>query len=151
MDDVRFRAAVEADVEAIVGLLADDPLGRGREAAGRDDGAYVTAFREIDANPNAMVLVIEQDGAVVGCAQINVLANLSMVGTKRGLVEGVRISPALRGQGLGRRMMDAAVDCCRDMGCGLVQLTTNKQRPEALAFYRRCGFENSHEGLKLYL
>lgn len=37
------------------------------------------------------------------------------------------------------------------MGCEMVQLTTDKERKEALRFYERIGFVASHEGLKLLL
>ncbi|MDR4304644.1 GNAT family N-acetyltransferase, partial [Bacillus mycoides] len=32
-----------------------------------------------------------------------------------------------------------------------VQLTTDKERQEALHFYKKLGFKDSHEGLKLFL
>ena len=37
------------------------------------------------------------------------------------------------------------------LGCGLVQLTSDKQRPEARRFYESLGFVASHEGMKLAL
>ena len=39
----------------------------------------------------------------------------------------------------------------RARGCHLVQLTTDRQRPDALAFYESLGFVGSHVGLKLHL
>jgi GNAT superfamily N-acetyltransferase len=46
-------------------------------------------------------------------------------------------------------MLEWALEECRRRGCGLVQLTTDKARPEALKFYQSLGFRASHEGLKL--
>jgi hypothetical protein len=37
------------------------------------------------------------------------------------------------------------------IGCGLVQLTTDKKRNDAHRFYERLGFISSHEGMKLTL
>jgi len=48
-------------------------------------------------------------------------------------------------------MMRWAIARCRERGCGLLQLTSNKQRPDAHRFYRRLGFEQSHEGFKMQL
>ena len=48
-------------------------------------------------------------------------------------------------------MMKWAIERCRERGCGLVQLTSNKKRLDAHRFYRRLGFEQSHEGFKLML
>ena len=36
-------------------------------------------------------------------------------------------------------------------GCHMLQLTANRQRSEAVHFYERLGFVDSHHGLKLYL
>ena len=38
-----------------------------------------------------------------------------------------------------------------ERGCALVQLATDKRRADAHRFYRRLGFEASHEGMKLML
>jgi GNAT superfamily N-acetyltransferase len=48
-------------------------------------------------------------------------------------------------------MFEWAIAECRARGCGLVQLTTDKQRPEARRFYESLGFVASHEGMKLAL
>ena len=44
-----------------------------------------------------------------------------------------------------------AVALARERQCRMVQLTSNKQRPDALKFYERIGFQPSHVGFKLYL
>lgn len=48
-------------------------------------------------------------------------------------------------------MFEWAIGEARGRGCRLVQLTTNKARPDALRFYENLGFVASHEGLKLDL
>ena len=69
----------------------------------------------------------------------------------RGQIEGVRIAAGSRGKGMGRKMFEWAIAECRKRGCGLVQLTTDKSRPEAYQFYESLGFRASHEGMKLAL
>ena len=44
-----------------------------------------------------------------------------------------------------------AIEQCRVRNCGLVQLTTDKSRPDALRFYESLGFVASHEGMKFAL
>ena len=48
-------------------------------------------------------------------------------------------------------LFDWAIDEARQRGCTLIQLTTNAQRPDALAFYESLGFSVTHQGLKMYL
>jgi GNAT superfamily N-acetyltransferase len=48
-------------------------------------------------------------------------------------------------------MIQWAIAKARQSGCGMVQLTSNKQRQDAHRFYERLGFSKSHEGFKYYL
>ncbi len=144
-----LRRATEADLPAIVALLADDMLGAGREVPG--DPAYEAAFAAIEADPNQLLAVAEEIGRVVGCLQLTFIPGLSRKGMWRGQIESVRIASGHRGTGLGRRMFEWAIEACRARGCGLVQLTTDKARPEAHRFYESLGFVASHEGMKLAL
>jgi GNAT superfamily N-acetyltransferase len=95
--------------------------------------------------------VVEDEGRVIGCLQLSFIPGLSRLGMWRGQIESVRITADRRGDGLGRQMFEWAIAECRARGCGLVQLTTDKQRPEALRFYESLGFVASHEGMKLAL
>jgi ribosomal protein S18 acetylase RimI-like enzyme len=147
-----FRRATAADLPAIIALLADDPLGRLREGdASPPDPRYVAAFAAIDADPNQLLAVVERDGEVIGCLQINFIRGLSRLGMWRGQLESVRIAAGHRGGGLGRAMIEWAIEQSRARGCGLVQLTSDKSRSDALRFYASLGFRASHEGMKLEL
>jgi ribosomal protein S18 acetylase RimI-like enzyme len=147
---VAFRRARGEDVPAIVALLADDPIGRGREGDGASR-AYADAFAAIERDPNQYLLVAEHDGTVAGCLQLTFIPGLTRLGTWRGQIEGVRVASGSRGEGMGERMLAEAIALCRERGCGLVQLTTDKRRGDAVRFYEQLGFVASHEGMKLAL
>jgi len=144
-----LREARREDVPEIVALLADDAIGAGRE--GPADDAYYAAFELIAADERNQVLVAEADGRIVGTLQLTMIPGLSRHGMLRGQIEGVPVSSASRGQGLGRVMIERAIEVARGQGCGLVQLTSDKRRPDAVRFYQSLGFTASHEGLKLPL
>lgn len=157
MDPV-FRAAHRGDVPAIVALLADDELGRARESsASSGTGAdlpesYWRAFDAIDADPRQLLAVVDDGaGRVVGTLQLTFLPYLTYQGGTRAQIEAVRVAAELRGTGVGTRFLRWAIDAARERGCHLVQLTTDKRRPDALRFYQALGFEPTHEGLKLHL
>ncbi|MDO9637655.1 MAG: GNAT family N-acetyltransferase [Pseudotabrizicola sp.] len=146
-----FRKARAGDLATIVGLLADDDLGRQREDASRDLTAYQRAFEQIEADRNQFLCVAEEDGQVVGTLQLSFIPGLSRGGAKRGMIEAVRVAGDQRSKGVGRAMFDWAIATCRAEGCTLVQLTTDKTRPDAHRFYDALGFEASHVGYKLHL
>ncbi len=150
--EVTIRRAESGDLGAIVDLLADDPLGAGRETAVRPlDRAYADAFQAIDADPHQLLVVAERAGHIVGCLQLSFIPGLTRRGMWRGQIEGVRVATDERNGGLGRRLFEWAIQRCRERGCGLVQLTTDKTRPDAHRFYESLGFAASHEGMKLPL
>ena len=147
-----FRRAERGDLAAIVELLADDRIGRSREDPGEPlNRRYLEAFDAVDGDPNQLLCVIEHQGQVIGCLQLTFIPGLSRLGQWRGQIESVRVARRYRGCGLGRALFDWAIARCRQRGCGLVQLTTDKTRPEALRFYEELGFVASHHGLKLRL
>ncbi len=154
MEDIaayEFRYARRGDLEAILALLADDPLGAGREDPIGAMAAYEAAFENIGNDPNNDIAVAARAGAVVGCLQLTLIPSLSRRAMTRAQIESVRVAASERGRGLGRRLFEWAIGESRRRGAGLVQLTTDKTRPDALRFYQGLGFVASHEGMKLPL
>lgn len=150
---MQFRFAERDDIPAIVALLADDELGAQRERpAPTDEGVYLDAFERMAAEEfNKYLLAVAPDGALLGCLQITIISGLSRAGMKRAQLEGVRVATTARGQGIGHKLFTEAHDIAKREGCGLVQLTTDRAREDALRFYESLGYENTHNGVKLKL
>ncbi|MDX2390139.1 GNAT family N-acetyltransferase [Streptomyces sp. DK15] len=148
--DLRIRPATEADLPAIVEMLADDPLGATRESP--DDLApYVAALKRLSEDPNQHVVVAVRGERVVGTLQLTFVPGLSSMGATRSIIEGVRVHSDERGSGLGTRFIEWAIDRSRQEGCQLVQLTSDVTRTDAHRFYERLGFTASHVGFKFQL
>ena len=149
---MKLRDATEADLPAIVTMLADDMLGEARETppapGGAVDPSYLAAFTRMRAQGGNRLLIAERDGEIVGFLQLMILPGLSRRGMTRAQIEGVRVSNAFRGQGLGEQMIREALEIAREEGCTLAQLTTDARREDAHRFYERLGFERSHVGMK---
>ncbi|GAA2397803.1 GNAT family N-acetyltransferase [Actinomadura vinacea] len=147
-----FREATRADLPEIVRLLADDPLGQARETPGEViPDAYFAAFDAIDKDPGNSVIVAEIGGSIAGTLQLTFIPGLTYTGAERAQIEGVRISAEHRGMGLGQALIRWAIDQARARGCRVVQLTTDRQRPDAIRFYQKIGFRPSHMGMKYHL
>ena len=148
------RRATRADLPRLLELLADDDLGRNREAALSDDPAYGRAFATIDADPNQLLLVgvqREPGERVIAMLQLTFIAGLARRGALRANIESVRVSSAMRGRGIGAWLIEQALREATARGCRFAQLTSDKRRTAAHRFYGRLGFAASHEGFKLTL
>ena len=147
-----YRLAVESDLPAIVGMLADDELGAAREDFQVPlPPSYLDAFRNIVSDENQELTVVELDGEIAATFHLTFVQYLTYRGGVRAQIEAVRVSSGMRGQGLGKQIFQYAIQRARDKGAHLVQLTTDQQRPDALRFYQQLGFVNSHNGMKLHL
>ncbi|ETP70494.1 hypothetical protein G159_01725 [Planococcus glaciei CHR43] len=149
---VEFRNAVREDLDRIVEMLADDVLGKERERFEQPlPNFYIQAFEAIEADPNNELIVACLNGEIVGVQQITFTPYIVRQGSWRATIEGVRTAASVRGKGIGRQMISWAIERAKERGCRMVQLTSDKQREDALRFYGQLGFKATHEGLKLQL
>ena len=148
-EQVTVRAGRIEDLEAIVDLLADDVLGSGRE--GGDLAPYAAAFAKMVADRHQIQAVAELGGQIVGTLQLSIIPSLTLRGTTRAQIEGVRTLSTLRGRGIGEQLFAWAFEEARRQGAGLVQLTSDNTRGNAHRFYERLGFVGSHTGFKKQL
>lgn len=151
--EVTFREAMVGDLPQIVRLLADDPLGAARETPGGQDvpEAYFTAFTAIEKDAGNFLIVADIDGEVAGTLQLTYIPGLTHTGGERAQIEGVRVAAEHRGTGVGQALITWAIERARARGCRVVQLTTDRQHPEAIRFYQKIGFRPSHMGMRYHL
>lgn len=143
-----IRKARKDDLGAIVDLLANDPLGALREDL-QHLQKYEHAFDIIDKDANQELMVIEDEvGELTGTFQLTFIQYLTHQGSIRVQVESVRVREDQRGKGIGEKMFKWIFERAKSKGAYVVQLTSDKKRPDAIRFYRKLGFVDSHEGFK---
>jgi GNAT superfamily N-acetyltransferase len=90
--------------------------------------------------PGGRIFIAEDEaGRAVGCV------GLMPVPVERGgglEVVKMTVSEAARGEGLGRRLMQACIDAATDMAAPRLYLETNDALAPALALYRAMGFRD---------
>ena len=152
LDNLILRTADKRDLPQLVRLLAEDALGTTREVLTEPlSENYHLAFQEITEDKNQTLLVVEYDHTVIGSCHLTVIPSLSFQGSRRLTLENIHIDKRYQGQGIGTWMIEQALALGREKGCKIIQLTTNKERFRAIAFYKKLGFKATHEGMKLYL
>jgi len=144
-----IREARLEDVRELVSLLADDPIGAGREDTSEHGlQKYQAAFQLIQADPHCRLLVAEQDGTVIGSLQINILSGLSYQAIKRCVLEDMRVRKDKRELGVGKKLVEAALAFAKSQQCALAELFVHDDRKGAHRFYEACGFAGEHRGYR---
>lgn len=147
-----YRTAIHTDLLQIVGLLAEDDLGRAREDCCTPlPAAYNRAFDAIEQDANNELLVAASADQIIAVLQCTYTPLMLHQGSWRATLEGVRVAAAYRGKGIGSAFLRWVIARAQARGCALVQLTTDKRRIRAQHFYSKLGFVASHEGMKYSL
>ena len=147
-----FKLAKLVNLPDIIALLADDELGALREEYKVPlPQKYHKAFNRITEDNNQELVVVFIADELVGTMQLSFIPYLTYQGGIRTQIEAVRIKSKYRGKGIGEKMFLYAIKRAKNRNAHVVQLTTDKQRPDAIRFYEKLGFKASHEGMKLHL
>lgn len=85
-------------------------------------------------DPGGHILMAEAEGRAVGCCALIAMADGGYELAKMAVDEG------LRGRGIGRRLMAAAVALARDLEAPRVYIETNSSLAGAIALYEAYGF-----------
>ena len=148
-----FRRATKNDVPFIIKMLENDKLGKLRENYQEPlSENYYAAFEIINNDPNQELMVAENenDPKIIGTFQLTFIPYLSYQGKLRAQIENVMVREDLRGRGVGQKILAWAIERAKERNAHLLQLTSDKQRPDAIKFYEDLGFTASHEGMKLH-
>lgn len=147
--DVSIRPATPADVSAI-GRLGAHLV---REHHQFDRQRFIAATAETPQRyggfirtqlADAIVLVAERDGGVVGYAYATVEGYdyMSLRGPA-GALQDIVVDPAHQGQGIGRIMLDAVIAALSARGVPRVVLSTAEKNEPAQRLFARAGFRRT--------
>jgi len=148
---IEFRPIRDSDLKDVVALLSEDLAISIDENQKLSLNQYQEILTEINADSNNEIIVATLEDQIIGCLQLTFIPCLTLNGTKRAQIEGVRIQKYLRNQGIGRSLIQFAIDRSKSRNAKLIQLNSNKSRKDAIRFYEQFGFSATHEGFKLYV
>ena len=128
---VLVRPASEHDAGAIASMV-----GELRYGAAADD--VIPRVAAIAQDPDATVLVVELDNAVVGWIHVYGVTWVQM-GRFAG-IGGLAVADGHRGTGIGTLLVEAAEDWARGNGYPAIRVRSNVNRDESHPFYLERGF-----------
>ena len=134
----RIRPATLSDAHAVVDLMAQLT----EHAYGHVDSGVEDRFRTMLELPEYAILVAkDEDDRVIGLLSASQRRTLWHAGPFA-LIEELVVDEDVRRHGVGRALMQAALEWARAQGCSELEISTDQENADAQAFYRRLGFES---------
>ena len=137
---MEIRELNEADLESLIKLYEQLD---GKNGAFAVEDARPIWKNEIAENPNIKYFGAVENGKVVSTCFCAIIPNLTRLGGAICFVENVVTDKDFRKQGLGKKVMDKAIEFAREKNCYKVILESGAWRTEAHQFYRNLGFDDT--------
>ena len=103
----------------------------------------MNAWAEICSDPKIRYFIAEEDGVLVSCCHIVVVPNLTRGVHPYALIENVVTHRDYRRRGLGKQVLEYAINWAWQQGCFKVMLMTGRRKEDVDSFYRGIGFESA--------
>ena len=97
-------------------------------------------FKEIIDSKYLDLIVAEDGGVLLGSCYINVIPNITRGGRPYAVIENVVTDSAHRNRGIGKSLLDHAVELAWKQKCYKVMLMSGRTEDAVSAFYTKCGF-----------
>jgi GNAT superfamily N-acetyltransferase len=134
---IEIREATQGDLGAILSLFKQPDVDR--QALSIKKAQKI--FNRITNYLNYKIYVAETDKRILGTFSLLIMDKLSHMGAKSGIVDDVVVHPDWQGKGIGKKMMQFAMDRCKESGCYKLMLSSNIKRNLAHQFYEKLGFK----------
>ncbi|WP_409473829.1 GNAT family N-acetyltransferase [Streptomyces sp. HC307] len=139
-----FRAATDADIEALVALIESAYRGDSSRAGWTTEADILQGqrtdpegVRAVIKSPDSRLLTVERDGAVVACCQLEHRGDHAYFGM-------FAVSPRLQGGGLGKVIIAEAERQARaTWGVTQMHMTVISVREDLIAWYERRGYRRT--------
>lgn len=144
MNDLRFRAATEADIDAIVALVESAYRGDASRQGWTTEADFLDGRRtgadDVAAcieRERSRILLAERDGVMLACAHVAEEDGAGYFGM-------FSVKPNLQGGGIGKHVLAEAERIAREeWKLGVMRMTVIDIRDELIAFYERRGYHRT--------
>lgn len=141
MNNILIRRAVKADI-ATVSKLAIELIESMKNSGGIARDVLSENSRNALTNPNSYILLAEREGKVIGFISFMIRKTIIHSGLC-GLIDELVVSKRHRRKGVGKELIDAAIEECKKLRCCEVEVNTEFTNVNAREFYKHCGFQET--------
>jgi len=139
MKDIFVREATKSDLPAI-GKLLEDLTNAMDNTEGIDIGIAIKTCEHLINDASSYFLVAAMEGTPVGFIYFTIRQTI-LHRSPSALIDELVVAEEYRGKGVGKQLVLAAIEKCRQLGCCEVEVSTEKTNLKARKFYKRCGFD----------
>ena len=137
---MRIRLAQKGDYNQLLGLLRQlnpaDP---------ETTEVEYKVFDEIIESKYLDLIVAENESYLLGSVYVNLIPNMTRGGRPYAVIENVITDSAHRNRGIGKALMNQALDLAWKENCYKVMLMSGRKDEAVHAFYKKCGFDSDEK------
>jgi len=139
MNNTLIRKAKESDSPAIEKLMTE-LIETMDNTEGINIQLVLENYRNLLSDASSHFLVAEIEGVIVGFINFTTRKTVLHRGPS-GLIDELVITKSYRGKGIGKRLLSAAIEKCKQLGCCEIEVSTEKLNTKAREFYKKSGFK----------
>jgi GNAT superfamily N-acetyltransferase len=136
--NIEIVEAGKQDLSDILSLYADEDIDKGNVLPVRKAEEI---FDKMQSYPDYKIYIAKYNDKIVGTFSLSIMDNISHMGKTSGLIESVVVRKGMRSKGIGRKMMEYALEICKKNNCYKMNLSSALKREKAHKFYEKLGFE----------
>lgn len=138
---ITFRTAQLSDVKELNSLVNSAYRGEAAKAGWTTEADLIdgkrtdpSALTEMIEHEHAQIELAIENGEIIGCVYLEKKGTVLYIGM-------LTVKPTLQGQGLGKTLMNRAVEYGRQSKMKSTRMTVISERPELIGYYERMGFK----------
>lgn len=139
MENLTIRNGTFSDVP-IINELISVLINALTQKDNLDVNVAVKNYHNILRNQNSHMLLAEVDNKIVGFVNFSIRQTLLHKGPS-GLIDELVVGSDFQNKDIGNRLLDAAIEECKNFGCCEVEVSTESSNISALQFYKKYGFD----------
>lgn len=141
MNDIVIRKAKRSDLPVIKRLLAE-LINAMDDTECIDMRVAPGIWDHLLTDARSHFLVAAAGGPPIGLIHFTTRQTV-LHRSPSGMIDELIVTAEYQGKGIGKQLVLAAIERCRQLGCCEVEVSTEQTNLKARRFYRKCGFDKT--------